>query len=79
VGAFRDPHNAERLRDRLSSSYAPVLIQRFESADGWYYRVRVGKLSGAEAARRFAEQLQIREGFTPFVVRLDDAARAGEN
>lgn len=79
VGAFRDPNNAEHLRDRLSFSYSPVLIQRFESADGWYYRVRVGKLSGEEAALRFAEQLRIREGFTPFVVRLDDAARAGEN
>ena len=79
VGAFRDPQNAERLRYRLSFSYAPVLIQRFDSPDGWYYRVWVGRLSGAEAARRFAEQLQIREGFTPFVVRLDDAARAGEN
>ena len=79
VGAFRDPHNAERLRDRLSFSYSPVLIQRFESADGWYYRVRVGKLSGEEAALRFAEQLRIREGFTPFVVRLDDAAAAGED
>jgi rare lipoprotein A len=79
VGAFRDPNNAERLRDRLRFSYSPVLIQRFDSADGLYYRVRVGKVSGEDAARRFGEQLRIREGFTPFVVRLDDSAPAGEN
>lgn len=79
IGAFRDAHNAERLRDRLSLSYSPVVIQRFDSADGWYYRVRVGKLCGEEAARRFAEQLRTREGLAPFVVRLDDVAPAGEN
>jgi rare lipoprotein A len=79
VGAFRDPNNAERLGDRLRFSYSPVLIQRFDSADGLYYRVRVGKVSGEDAARRFGEQLRIREGFTPFVVRLDDSAPAGEN
>jgi len=72
VGAFRDPNNAQRLRDRLNLSYSPIFIQQYDSPDGTYYRVRVGKVSGEDAARQFGEQLRNREGFTPFVVRLDN-------
>ena len=72
VGAFRDPNNAQRLRDRLNLSYSPIFIQQYDSPDGTYYRVRVGKVSGEDAARQFGEQLRQREGFTPFVVRLDE-------
>ena len=79
VGAFRDPANAQRLRDRLSASYSPIFIQQYDSPDGLYYRVRVGKVSGEDAARQFGEQLRGREGFTPFVVRLDDANASGAN
>ena len=73
VGAFRDRGNAERLRDRLTTSYAPIFIQQYDAPDGLYYRVRVGKISGEDAARQFSEQLRGREGFSPFVVRLDDS------
>lgn len=72
VGAFRDHGNAERLRDRLNVSYSPIFIQQYDSPDGLLYRVRVGKIAGDEAARQFSEQLRGREGFSPFVVRLDD-------
>jgi rare lipoprotein A len=77
VGAFRDPSNAQRLRDRLTASYSPIFIQQYDSPDGLYYRVRVGKVSGEDAARQFGDQLRQREGFTPFVVRLDENAAAG--
>ncbi|MGC1483930.1 MAG: septal ring lytic transglycosylase RlpA family protein [Candidatus Acidiferrum sp.] len=72
VGAFRDPANAQRLRDRLNLSYSPIFIQPYDSPDGTYYRVRVGKVSGEDAARQFGEQLRDREGVTPIVVRLDE-------
>jgi len=72
VGAFRDRANAERLRDRLSISYSSVLIQQYDSPDGILYRVRVGKISGEEAAHQFSEQLGSREGFASYVVRLDE-------
>lgn len=72
VGAFRDPTNAQRLRDRLNLSYSPIFIQQYDSPDGTYYRVRVGKISGEDAARQYGEKLRDREGFTPFVVRLDN-------
>jgi len=77
VGAFRDPANAQRLRTRLNASYSPIFIQQYDSPDGLYYRVRVGKVSGEDEARQFGDQLRQREGFTPFVVRLDENAAAG--
>jgi rare lipoprotein A len=72
VGAFRDHGNADRLRDRLSLSYSPIYIQQYDSPDGIFYRVRVGKISGEPEAQQFAEKLRNAEGFTPFVVRLDE-------
>jgi peptidoglycan lytic transglycosylase len=79
VGAFRERANAERLRDRLSASYSPIFIQQYDSPDGVFYRVRVGKISGEDAAHQFGEQLRGREGFTPLVTRLDEGTPAGGN
>ena len=72
VGAFKDRGNADRLRDRLNASYSPVFIQQYDAPEGTFFRVRVGKISGEEAAQQFSEQLRTREGFIPFVVRLDE-------
>jgi rare lipoprotein A len=77
VGAFRDRANAERLRDRLSAAYSPIFIQQYDSPDGVFYRVRVGKISGEDAARQFGEQIRDREGFTQFVTRLDESPATG--
>ena len=79
VGAFRDRVNAERLRDRLSGSYSPIFIQQYDSPDGVFYRLRVGKISGEDAAHQFGEQLHDREGLTPLVTRLDEGTPAGGN
>src|SRR5580692_6678692 len=79
VGAFRDQANAQRLRDRLNLSYSPIFIQQYDSPDGTFYRVRVGKVSGEDAAHQFGEQLRSREGVTPIVVRLDEATPSGGN
>jgi rare lipoprotein A len=79
IGAFKDQGNAQRLRDRLNLSYSPIFIQQYDSPDGTFYRVRVGKVSGEDAARQFGEQLRNREGVTPIVVRLDEATPPGGN
>jgi len=79
VGAFRDRANAERLRDSLNASYSPIFIQQYDSPDGVFYRVRVGRISGEDAARQFGEQLHDRDGFTPLVTRLDEGLPAGGN
>jgi rare lipoprotein A len=77
VGAFHDPGNAERLRDRLSASYSPIFIQQYDSPDGAFYRVRVGKISGQQAAQDFGERLRNTEGFSPMVIRLDEKDLSG--
>ena len=77
VGAFRERANAERLRERLSASYSPIFIQQHDAGDSSFYRVRVGKISGEEAAQQYADQLRSKESFTPFVVRLDETAPSG--
>jgi rare lipoprotein A len=79
VGAFRDRGNAERLRERLTASYSPIFIQEYDSPDGVFYRVRVGRISGEDVARQFGEQLRARESFTPFVTRLDESSPTGGN
>jgi rare lipoprotein A len=79
VGAFRELANAERLRDRLSVTYSPIFIQKYDSPEGTFYRLRVGKVSGEEAAKDLAAQLRSKEGFTTLVFRLDDATPAGAN
>jgi rare lipoprotein A len=79
VGAFHDRGNAERLRERLSVSYSPIFIQQYPTGSGTFYRVRVGKISGEDAAADFAQQLRDKEGFTTLVFRLDDAGSSGVN
>lgn len=78
VGAFRERDNAQRLRDKLNATYSPIFIQTYDSPDGVFYRVRVGKISGEDAARQYAAQLHSHDGFTTFVVRLDDSAAPKE-
>ena len=77
IGAFRDRANAERLRTRLGVTYFPILIQQFDAPNGSFYRVRVGKVSGEDAAQQLGEQLRDREGVTPMIFRLDPGAPEG--
>jgi cell division septation protein DedD len=77
VGAFHDRGNADRLRNRLSVSYSPIFIQQYDSPDGAFYRVRVGRISGQQAAQDFGEKLRNAEGFSPMVIRLDDKDTSG--
>jgi len=64
----------ERLRDRLDVLYPPATIQQATVDDGMFYRVRVGRISGEQAAQRFADDLKTKEGFHSMVIRLDDEA-----
>lgn len=72
VGAFQLEGNARRMRDRLSARYAPVAIAEFDSPQGVYYRVRVGKLPSQAAARELASEIAQRDNMVALVVRLDD-------
>lgn len=77
VGAFRDRGNAERLRDRLTVTYSPIFIQQYDSSDGLFYRLRVGKISGEEEANQYAERLREKEGLKTMVLRLDEGPSSG--
>jgi rare lipoprotein A len=58
VGAFGDPRNAERLRDRLSPHLAAQVRVQRPAADGSsLYRVRVGPLDSEGEARRLSAKL----------------------
>jgi rare lipoprotein A len=72
VGAFLVQENAARLKAQLESRYPPVSVVPFESPNGIFYRVRVGRLPSEDAAQKLAEQLHESDQFTTFVVRLDD-------
>jgi peptidoglycan lytic transglycosylase len=72
VGAFANQDNANRLRDRLAVRYSSVSIAIYDSPNGIFYRVRVGRLPTEAAARQLADQLHDNEQFTTFVVRLDN-------
>jgi rare lipoprotein A len=67
IGAFRDKNNAEKLRARLDENYQNAHITTYESPDGVFYRVRVGRFTSLQQARR-GEEILIREGFDPMIV-----------
>jgi cell division protein FtsN len=76
-GSFQGKGNAERLR-ALDELYPPSTIQQVAMEDGTFYRVRAGKVSGEQAAQKFADDLHTKEGFHTMVIRLDDAASGVE-
>jgi len=78
VGAFKERDNAERLRARLNDLYPPSTIQQVDVDDGTFYRVRAGRVSGEQAAQKFADELRAREGFHTWVIRLDDLPAGGD-
>ena len=67
VGAFRNKDNAEKLRAKLDRNYQNAHITTYDSPEGVYYRVRVGRFTTLDQARR-GEEILIREGFDPFIV-----------
>jgi rare lipoprotein A len=77
IGAFRDRTNAERMKTRLSAEYSPIHIVEFPTDSGAFYRVRVGKVSGEQAAQALGEQLRGREGVSPLIFRVDDGGSEG--
>ena len=71
VGAFEVQENARKLRRRLERRYQPVFIHEYDSPNGLFYRVRVGRVPSIEAAKQLAHKLRQEEKLVPFVVRLD--------
>jgi rare lipoprotein A len=72
IGAFKVRENAERLKAQMEETYPPVSLATFDSPNGTFYRVRVGRLPSEVAAQNLADKLHEAEQMTTFVVRLDD-------
>jgi rare lipoprotein A len=73
VGAFRDPNNAARLRQQLERRYQPVFVVEYDSPNGLFYRVRIGRVTTEAAAQRLGTRLRSEPGITAtFIVRHDD-------
>jgi len=79
IGAFRERANADRLRTRLSAAYSQIQVVEFPTDSGALYRVRVGKISGEQAAQQLGEQLRDKEGVKPIIFRLDEPGNDGGN
>lgn len=62
VGAFRNRKNAEEQKKHLAKKYRNVRIARYDSGDGIFYRVRVGKFSNLNQAGD-QEEILIRDGY----------------
>jgi rare lipoprotein A len=72
IGAFKVQENAERLKAQMQEAYPPVTIATYDSPNGTFYRVRVGRVPSEAAAQNLADKLHEAEQMTTFVVRLDD-------
>jgi rare lipoprotein A len=73
VGAFANQDNAERLRAQLATRYSSVSVAAYDSPNGVFYRVRVGRLPTEDAARQLAGEMRSDGQLTTaIVVRLDD-------
>ena len=71
VGAFLQRENAEKLRDRLAERFGPATVVPYDSPNGMFYRVRVGRVVTEDAASQLATQLHDETHSTAFVIRLD--------
>lgn len=59
VGAFRDPANAHRLRERLASTYPNVHVKTYFHADhGQLYAVRLGRATSLDEAADYKAKLR---------------------
>jgi rare lipoprotein A len=62
VGAFANPKNAERLKNKLALKYKNVHITTCKNGYETLYRLRVGKCSTLEEAARY-EKILAHDGF----------------
>lgn len=67
VGAFVDRANAERLRSKLAQNYNNAHIAVYDSGQGIFYRVRVGRYTSLAQARKGESRL-VADGFEPMIV-----------
>jgi rare lipoprotein A len=70
VGSFRDPSTAGRLRDTLARRYGAATLQLYDSPEGLFQRVLVGRAPDLAAAEELRRKLRA-QGYPGFVIRVD--------
>ncbi len=71
VASFAEQLNAQNLAGRLRNQYADVRVESVQLADGWRYRVHVGRFTSEQQAEAVASRLQAQFQVDPLVVRDD--------
>ena len=61
-----------KLKAQLEQTHPPASVVKFDSPKGMFYRVRVGRVPTEAEAQDLATKLHNEQGYTTFVVRLDD-------
>jgi rare lipoprotein A len=70
VASFKDEAKAQRLQAELKGRFSPVALQEFQSAEGVFFRVLVGRFKDPQEAQAALRALR-QESLDGFMVRLD--------
>ncbi len=68
VGAFLVPENAEKMQRLIARKFSGVFIDTSQKADGFFYRVRVGRQSTMQAAEAVRDRLRRQDEVTNAVI-----------
>jgi peptidoglycan lytic transglycosylase len=72
IGAFLDPGNAERLKDRIEKKFHPVIIKKADHGNGVFNLVLVGQENTQQQAQELANQLvRAKLATQTYVVRIN--------
>ncbi len=70
VGSFREESKARKLKKELEEEFRPVVIRRFDSSEGRFFRVLVGEFRDPQAAGIVLKKLRAIKQDS-FLVRMD--------
>jgi rare lipoprotein A len=72
IGAFLDPSNAERLKNRIEEKFHPVVIKKEDHGNGVFNLVLVGQENTRQQAQKLANQLvRAKLATQTYVVRIN--------
>jgi rare lipoprotein A len=70
VASFKEEVNAKKLQTDLKERFGSVALQEYDSSDGTFFRVLVGKFKDLQEAQAVLKTLR-QENLDGFMVRLD--------
>ena len=70
VASFKEEANARKLQMELNRRFAPVVVQKYDSSEGTFFRVLVGQFKDLQEAQAVLKTLR-QENRDGLMVRLD--------